>query len=179
MLTNPLGNVLELDRAILSAIKLTPHALDIGPGIRPFTWRKHKTLTCLEPHGEYCDILRKEGFSCIQDNALNYLRELPSYDTIYLLDVIEHMEKEEGKKVIELAKEIARVQIILFTPIGFMPQEQKGTEPDAWGYNGWAWQTHKSGWLPEEFPNWSILRDNNYHETHGAFAAIWNNNGTL
>ncbi len=177
MLEAPLSARQRINKQIIGAIKPTPSALDIGPGIRPFTWIEHEHFVCIEPHGEYCDILRKEGFKCVQDTALDYLNEGPACDTIYFIDVIEHMDKEEGRKVIDLAKEIATTQVIIFTPLGYMVQDCDGEDTDPWDMQGQKWQTHRSGWLTEEFLDWQIFRDNSYHgrKKGGAFAAIWNN----
>lgn len=65
------------------------------------------------------------------------------FDAILLLDVIEHMEKEEGQDVIELALDREPKVIVVFTPLGFVPQEPH--EP------GGEWQRHRSGWTPDDF----------------------------
>ena len=38
------------------------------------------------------------------------------------MDVIEHLHKKEGYKLIKHAERVARVQVILFTPICYLPQ---------------------------------------------------------
>ena len=81
-----------------------------------------------------------------------------------MLDVLEHMHKNEGIEVIELAKKKAIKQIVIFTPKGFVQQTV-----DSWNMGGEYWQTHRSGWLPGEFPGWDISF---YDE---GFFAIWTN----
>jgi hypothetical protein len=103
-----------------------------------------------------------------------------SVDTIFLLDVIEHVEKEEGLQLLRETEKIARQQIVLFTPLGFMPQEQLDGE-DAWNLNGGAWQEHKSGWLPEDFDDtWMIYACKDFHKVDSKgnlldkpFGAFW------
>ncbi len=182
MLELPFNSRQPINRRIKNAIKPTKFAVDIGAGIRPMTWIEHERLLCVEPYKEYCDVLVREGFQVLQSTALYYLEGGYPCDTIYLIDVIEHMEKEEGKVVIELAKEIASTQVILFTPLGFMVQDCDDDEADPWGMQGQKWQTHRSGWEPEEFVGWELFIDDNFHKrkrhirkSHGAFAAIWNN----
>ena len=140
--------------------------LDIGAGIRPFSWYKPLRHVCVDPHQPYCRRLRNAGYITIQQIALDFLWSAPDggCDAIYMLDVLEHMHKNEGIEVIELAKKKARKQIIIFTPKGFVQQTK-----DAWNMGGEYWQTHRSGWLPGEFPGWDISF---YDE---GFFAIWTN----
>ncbi len=80
-----------------------------------------------------------------------------------MIDVVEHLEKEEGLRLLCLTERIARRQIVLFTPLGFMPQEHLDGK-DAWGLEGGRWQEHKSGWLPEDFgESWDIYASEEYH----------------
>jgi len=141
------------------------HLLDIGAGIRPMNWYRPVTHLCVEPYKPYCKILKKAGFKVNKSPALEFLKNCNyKVDAIYLLDVIEHMEKHKGYEVIKLAKKIARDQIVVFTPFGFMEQEG-----DAWGLGGDYWQTHRSGWLPQDFKGWQTRR---YAK---GFFAIWTN----
>jgi len=146
---------------------------DIGPGIRPQTLRRYSRHYCVEPCPEYADWLDARGWQTFRLTALEHLRIGGQYvDALFLLDVIEHMEREEGEEVLRLAQKAAG-QVIVFTPLGFYPQTYTEGEPDAWGLNGGIWQTHRSGWTPEDFPGWEIKVDPNAHEGHGAFMAIW------
>jgi hypothetical protein len=81
-------------------------------------------------------------------NNIKYVRQYTadkSYDTVILWDVIEHLEKQDGIKLLADIEMIARKQIVVFTPNGMMEQNE-----DPWGDNN-EMQIHKSGWLPEEF----------------------------
>jgi hypothetical protein len=128
--------------------------LDVGAGIRPMNWYEPAEHICVEPYGPYADRLKAAGFLVVQATALQALRAVEGpVDAIYLLDVIEHMEKAEALEVIDLAKAKAARQVVVFTPYGFMQQDS-----DVWGLGGHHWQTHRSGWLPEEFPGWQCER---------------------
>jgi len=64
-----------------------------------------------------------------------------SFDCILANDIIEHLDKEDGLKLLELLEKVARKRIIIFTPNGFVPQEAYENNP---------WQVHKSGWSADE-----------------------------
>ena len=64
-----------------------------------------------------------------------------SFDAVLLLDVVEHLPKVEGLKLIEMAERIARKKIIIFTPNGFLRQGERDENP---------YQVHLSGWEVDE-----------------------------
>ncbi|MCP4475627.1 MAG: class I SAM-dependent methyltransferase [Gammaproteobacteria bacterium] len=178
--------------AVKKVIKKTEVVLDIGCGIVPMRYFKPTIHFMVEPWKEYSDILSYQHANnksvivfCM--GGLEALRTLAdnSIDSIFLLDVIEHLEKEEGLKVLKEMERVAREQIIIFTPLGFMPQHMESGELDAWGLSGTSVQEHRSGWEPEEFSSeWSFYICETYHRTnfrneklevpHGAFFAIRN-----
>lgn len=128
--------------------------LDIGAGLRPMNWYKPKRHICVEPHWAYADRLEKAGYETWRATAREALGALASpgtVDAVYLLDVIEHMTRSRGEDVLRLARELRPKQIVVFTPVGFMPQEG-----DAWKLGGEYWQRHRSGWMPRDFPHWAI-----------------------
>jgi len=80
-----------------------------------------------------------------------------SFDLVLLLDIVEHLEKDDSLKLIGMAEQIARVAVIVETPKGYVPQNI-----DIWGWGGHEYQTHRSGWEPAEFEKLGysvILRD--------------------
>lgn len=157
----------ESFRFIASSLRHADTVLDIGPGIRPQPFLTPALHLCVEPHDEYVRVLRERGFLVIHDTAQSALRFSGSVDTIFLLDVIEHLERADGERVLALAAERAR-EVVLYTPTGFKPQSYASGEKDAWGMNGTAWQTHRSGWTPPDFPGWRIVED----APRGAFFAV-------
>lgn len=60
-----------------------------------------------------------------------------SFDCVVALDLIEHLEKDQGLQLIAAMEKIARKKVIIFTPTGF--QEQRA-------YDGNEYQIHRSGW---------------------------------
>jgi hypothetical protein len=164
----------ELSSYAARRIKQVAVGLDIGPGIRPQEHVKLKVHICCEPFAQYVERLKQNA---INDYDRKYVvlnvtweeacRIFPprSVDTVFLLDVVEHLEKEESLKLLKATEQIARQQVVIFTPLGFMPQEHPDGK-DHWGMEGGSWQTHKSGWLPEDFDeSWEIYAAREFH-TH-------------
>lgn len=85
----------------------------------------------------------------IRANILNIdkIIQKKSFDAVIALDVIEHLKKEDGKKLIKKMEKIAKKKVVLFTPNGFLPQE---------AYDNNKYQMHRSGWRVSE------LRSNGY-----------------
>jgi SAM-dependent methyltransferase len=134
-----------------------PRVLDVLVSERPQT-----VLDVGTGHGkygylarEYANPMRVDGvdavpprFSAYDHFYLGDLRELaqllpaepPRYDLALLIDVIEHLEKEEGHRLLtELLLRARRV--LVATPWGFRAQEVSGS----------PFETHRSGWFPWDF----------------------------
>jgi hypothetical protein len=148
--------------------------LDIGCGIRPQTLIWPDLHICVEVHDEYVEYLRERcsespRYMVMHSSWNDALRIMPSksVDTVFALDFIEHLTKGEGFDFLAQAERVARRQVVLFTPLGYFPQSYEGAdETDNWGMHGGYWQTHRSGWTPEDFPTgWDIIACRDYH-TH-------------
>jgi hypothetical protein len=178
--------LMDIDRLLLPCEVL----LDIGCGIKPQKYIRPVVHICCEPFGEYVSHLQKEIVALEQRDRTyivlkmgwgDAVRYFPphSVDTVFLVDVIEHLEKEEGRKLLALTEIIARKQVVVFTPLGFMPQHHEGK--DAWGMNGADWQEHKSGWQPKDFGDgWQIIAARDFHKKDNLsrplerpFGAFW------
>ena len=143
--------------------------LDIGCGIRPQTLVRADSHVCVDPHAPYLDVVISMGYRAVHKTAEQALSETEPVDTVVMLDVIEHMEREEGERTIALAMEKSD-QVVVFTPLGYVPQSG-----DAWRMGGEHWQEHRSGWKPEDFEGWHVLVDRRFHKWKraGAFFAVW------
>ena len=64
----------------------------------------------------------------------------PRWDLALFIDAIEHLEKAEAWKVLDVLTARAR-RVLITTPWGFRPQEIEGL----------PYETHRSGWYPWEF----------------------------
>lgn len=184
----------ELMAKAMQAMRPAETLLDIGCGIVPQDYIRPQVHICCEPYAEYVAHLQKrisdmdtKDRSYVVLNmgwgdAVRYFPE-KSVDTVILADVIEHLEKEEGRKLLQATERIARQQVIVFTPLGFMPQHH-GDGKDGWGLSGGDWQEHKSGWMPEDFQgdDWQFIAAQEFHledslgapleKPYGAFWAI-------
>lgn len=69
-----------------------------------------------------------------------------SFDVVIAMDVIEHLEKKEGFELLKQCETIARKAVVIETPLGYIPQNI-----DILGYGGDEWQTHRSGWIHNDF----------------------------
>ncbi len=78
---------------------------------------------------------------------LNEIFLANSMDSVTLIDVIEHFEKEVAFHVLRQVEEIAAKRVIVFTPRGFFQQ----VEVDHYGLGGESFQRHRSGWEVEDF----------------------------
>jgi hypothetical protein len=162
----------DLEESASSEIFKTKVVLDIGCGIRPMGWFTPKVYLCVEPFSQYVEALQarfksEPNFVILQMQAKEALLSLPkkSVDSVFLLDVIEHIEKEEGLLLLRECERVARRQIVVCTPLGYMEQKYEGGEKDAWGLEGAEFQTHRSGWTPEDFDDsWHFLVCKKYHE---------------
>lgn len=65
-----------------------------------------------------------------------------SFDAVVALDLIEHLEKNEGLKLLKKMEGITKRKIIILTPNGFKRQDPLEDNP---------YQVHKSGWRVGDF----------------------------
>lgn len=70
-----------------------------------------------------------------------------SFDCALASDVIEHVTKEQGLALIKKMEYVAKYKVIIYTPRGFIPQDE---------HDGNPWQKHLSGWEVAE------MRDRGY-----------------
>jgi SAM-dependent methyltransferase len=163
----PFDYYAELERAIGSSKTV----LDVGCGypspIRGFSKKFHSVgVDVYEPSIEQS---RAEGIhnEYLQADVLEIGSKLgeKSFDCVLASDLIEHLAKEDGLKLLEMLEKIARERVIVFTPNGFLPQGE---------FRGNPWQAHKSGWTPEEMRKrgYKIIGINGYKPFRGEFGMI-------
>ncbi len=179
----------EAKDAVRARVRRTDVVLDVGAGIRPMDYFRARTHLVVEPHKPYIETMlagQKDPRRFVPLNGTwdQVLPLLPddAVDSVFALDVVEHMEKEDGVKFLAEAERVARQQVMIFTPLGFFPQsyEHEGAE-DRWGMDGAYWQTHRSGWDPEDFGDgWELVcckafhtKDDDGNPVDDPFGAIW------
>jgi hypothetical protein len=77
-------------------------------------------------------------------------------------DTLEHFHKNEALELLRQAEQIAVKRVIVFTPRGFFPQDGY----DHFHLNGEVYQSHRSGWEPEEFleKGYQVLVFKDFHD---------------
>ena len=177
--------------AVTQKINPTFIVLDVGAGIRPQSFFIPAVHVIIEPFHPYIETLqnqlpRNARIVFLKGTWNEAMPIIPdkSIDTLFAIDVIEHMEKEDGRRFLKEAERISRVQVALFTPLGFYKQEYDHEDStDRWGMKGGYWQRHLSGWEPGDFDeSWDIIACKDFHlidqneneldEPQGAFWAI-------
>jgi hypothetical protein len=175
--------------------------LDVGCGIKPQSFSNPFIRIHVDAHQQYLDIVKQANNNkiglynwnkfYINRTTYEIIKHFPAkmVDSIFLIDVIEHLDKAHGKDLLRKFGEIARNQVIIFTPLGFVEQHHDDGK-DAWGLDGGKWQEHKSGWTPEDFDDtWEMIVCEDFHELDnmgqarpepvGAFFAIKNVGGPV
>jgi SAM-dependent methyltransferase len=120
-------------------------ALDLGCGGGSPV--RHLGIPCLagmDGHPPALDDAKHAGTH--QEYFLGDVREIGTlfaagrFDACFAVDLIEHLTKEDGLRLLRDMERVASKRVIIFTPNGFLPQ--RGAEDDL--------QEHLSGWEPEE-----------------------------
>ena len=142
-----------------------PSVLDLGCG------RAQYLIACPCPHRcgidsfapyiEDCQERLKDWNISFRVGDIRKYRELHDHqhDVVLLIDVIEHLSKEDGLALLRQCQEDFN-KILLFTPLGFHDQEDVDHNHA---------QRHLSGWEP---PDENFHGDNPEHK-RGAIYAVW------
>jgi len=85
-----------------------------------------------------------------------------SFDAVIMIDVLEHLEKEQGRRLLRKVEKWTRERVIVSTPNGYLPQKSADGNP---------FQAHRSGWTVGEIKKlgyeaygmagWKFLRREN------------------
>ena len=126
-------SVLDLGCGSESPLKIVKTKnIEYSVGVEAFEPDLEKSKS-LKIHSEY-----------INENIININFEENSFDAVMIMDVIEHLNKEDAIKIIEKANKWARKKVIITTPNGFYP---------AYGDHENILQTHLSGFDCKELQN--------------------------
>jgi hypothetical protein len=126
-----------------------------------------KTKIGIEIYKPYIDNATYHNCIKIHGDALKYRELLVGYDldTVLIVDVLEHFEKEIGFKWINDLKQDFK-KILLMLPAGRYEQNE-----DVTGFGGHEYQTHRSYWYVEDIEKLQFLQniiDPTFHSAHHA-----------
>lgn len=123
--------------------------LDVGCGNRSpvrFFSRRLKRAVGVDNFQPYLDQSRAAGIHT--ETRRMDIREIGEhfvpgeFDAVVAYDLIEHLTKPDGFKLLDAMERIAGKKVIVLTPNGFVPQT---------AYDDNSLQEHLSGWEPDEF----------------------------
>lgn len=157
-----------LEHEILPSCKTL---LDVGCGsnsqVRAFS-KKMEYTAGVDGYAPAIEKSRAAGIHSEYDvlNILEIANRFPanSFDCVLASDVIEHLEKSDGLKLMRDMERIARKKVVIFTPNGFLPQG---------AYEGNEYQIHRSGWEIDEMQGYGyrIVGVNGWKPLRGELAA--------
>lgn len=127
------GSVLDMGCGESSPlVHIKKHFTSVGvDAYRPSLVKSNK----LKIHDRYicCDLL-----------SIDKKIKIKSFDTVILLDVVEHFPKRDGLWLLKQAERIARKKVVVLTPNPYYRQDELGGNP---------YQLHKSSWKLTDFQN--------------------------
>jgi SAM-dependent methyltransferase len=88
-----------------------------------------------------------------------------SFDCVVALDVIEHLDRADGLRLLESMETIAGKKVVVFTPNGFLPQPPAVDNPH---------QEHLSGWTTDDFEprGYEVIGVNGWKPLRGPYAEV-------
>jgi 2-polyprenyl-3-methyl-5-hydroxy-6-metoxy-1,4-benzoquinol methylase len=120
--------------------------------------RPKASILGVEIYEPYIEIAKSRGFTIIKEDIIGFVwkrcfHKESKIDSYLLLDVVEHLKKEDALNLIVDMKASGN-QILIFSPLGNCPQAE---------YDGNTYQKHLSSWEEQElkdlgFETW-IYRD--------------------
>jgi len=131
----------KLDYCLKKELKDCQTVLDLGCGpSSPIKNIKNiKYSVGVELFTPYLNLSKKQKIhnKYFQKNILDLDFPKNSFDAVILIEVLEHLSKEDGRKILKLANKWAKKKIILSTPNHYFPMGQLDQNP---------YQKHLSGW---------------------------------
>ena len=163
----------KYDVVIEKEIKDCKNLLDVGCGSYSPVQTFNQKIHCVgvDAFLPSIEISKAKGIhdEYVQINVLEILNHFGpnSFDAVVALDLIEHLTKEDGYKLLDQVEAIAAKKIFIYTPNGFLEQGDRENNP---------WQVHLSGWDPEDFRKrgYTVYGVNGIKPLRGEFAKVKN-----
>lgn len=150
---------INLITSLQGLIEDTDTILDIGCGMKNVT----RNLACNSLTGIdiYEDYL-VNGDVCGDVTELEKYFQPKSFDIVLSLDLIEHLKKEDGYKLIENMTSIAKKKVLIMTPCVWSENKSAVENNTLWSY-GNKYNYHQSFWELKEFIDSGFTKiDNNF-----------------
>lgn len=138
--------------ALQSFIEDTDTVLDIGCGMKIVTRHLACTLTGIDICPDYL----------VGGDICGDVRNLPEFlgerrfDVVVGIDIIEHLTKQEGIKLLADIQRVADKKVFLSTPTKWTDNVAGVSNPASSGY-GNVWNYHRSAWDADDFYNMGYM----------------------
>jgi SAM-dependent methyltransferase len=137
--------------------------LDLGCGTRSPIWSFERRLTrSIGVDLDFSSLVASrrhaihDGYVCADIRDLEFLGG--SFDCAIALDVIEHLTKQDGSRVLAALERLSG-KVIVFTPSGFLPQGAVGGKEEQRHLSGWsAAEMRRLGYRVLGMSGWKPLR---------------------
>ncbi len=140
-----------LDYCIQRDLKDCQSVLDLGCGpSSPIKNCKNiKYSVGVEIFKKYLNLSKKQKIHTkyLNQDILSLDFPKKSFDAVILIEVLEHLSKKDGKKVIKLASNWAKNKVIISTPNEYFPMESVDKN---------TFQKHLSGWSTNELSKYGF-----------------------
>ena len=162
----------KLDRAIQRQIGRVESVLDLGAGIQPQRVLRAPTIRV--------DLWRRYRPDVLADlrTPLPFLDR--AVDVVWCSDAIEHLEREEGIRLLAEMDRVARRGVVVRTPLGFCEHAAVDSPWEIDREQANPHQAHRSGWAPEDLlvprgAAWVIPRQPEHPNEwyHAGWFAAW------
>lgn len=118
-----------------------------------------KSIESANKRNIYKKLIKGDLLKKITKNSLK-----SKYDVVFFSQVIEHVTRKNGEKILDEIEKLAQKRIVVGTPRGFMEQPHEFLDDN-------PYQVHKSGWKIEDFT------DRGYKVYGVGFWPIWSYHG--
>jgi len=142
--------------------------LDLGCGFNsPVQYCDVPFKVGVEPFDPYLQISKEKKIhdQYISEDIRTVSFKPKSFDATMMVDVIEHLTKEDGYALLKKMEGWSKKKIIIVTPNGYVYQD---------GYDNNELQSHKSGWTTQDFKDagFKVFGLDGYKNLRGYLGAV-------
>jgi len=119
-----------------------------------------KSLKAAKKRGLYQKLIKGDVVTV----CASLIKKKKKYDIVLCSELIEHLDKKKGERLLKFLEKLARKRIIITTPNGYLEQQHEHVEKNPYEF-------HKSGWELTEFTQ------RGYQARGVGFKPIWPHHG--